>query len=141
MPYLVTKKTKRICNLGQWKPHQLSFQIKDEYIGLDDYHGYRLLDPITAEIVKKYPAIENKLTDTLYDRFQNTGHKLGGYAYFTQADPREYKAEWRDRILLFQLDSDNDIMWGDVGVGNFFIRPDDLASLNFTNIIYNWDCH
>jgi len=44
--------------------------------------------------------------------------------------------------LLLQLDSDDsiDLMWGDSGVGNFFIKDEDLKNLNFSNVLYNWDC-
>ena len=43
-------------------------------------------------------------------------------------------------ILLFQLDTVEDIMWGDSGVGNFFIREEDLKNRDFTRVLYNWDC-
>ena len=35
---------------------------------------------------------------------------------------------------------DVEIMWGDSGVGNFFISEEDLKNLNFENVLYNWDC-
>lgn len=122
------------------KPYRLSFQLKEEYLAMGDYHGRRIVDVMCGQIAQRYPQMKDKLSDILYDRSSNTGHKLGGYAYFTQEDPREYKKEWRDRILLFQIDSDNDIMWGDVGVANFFIEPEKLARLDFSDIVYNWDC-
>lgn len=69
------------------------------------------------------------------------GHKIGGYASFTQNDPREY-AYKEHTVLLLQIDSDDDIdsMWGDVGIANFFITPDDLRKKDFSNVLYNWDC-
>lgn len=81
--------------------------------------------------------------DNYVDLFPGEGHKVGGYPYFTQRDPRG--VEWRrdeGYQLLFQMDSDfkANIMWGDSGVGNFFIRPNDLANLDFSNVLYNWDC-
>lgn len=33
-----------------------------------------------------------------------------------------------------------EIMWGDSGVGHFFIEEDDLKNLNFDNVLYTWDC-
>lgn len=68
-----------------------------------------------------------------------TGHRIGGYAYFTQDDPR--RAE-DPMLLLLQLDSDEvaDLMWGDMGVGHFFIREKDLAALDFSKVLYDWDC-
>ena len=43
--------------------------------------------------------------------------------------------------LLLQLDSDDQMMWGDVGVGGFFIAPEDLAKADFSRVMYTWDCH
>lgn len=70
-------------------------------------------------------------------------HRLGGYPFFTQFDPRN--DENQHEILLFQLDSDfkggdQRIMWGDCGIGNFFISTEDLKNRDFTKVLYNWDC-
>ena len=43
-------------------------------------------------------------------------------------------------ILLFQLDTTEDIMWGDSGVGNFFIKKEDLVKKDFSKVWFNWDC-
>lgn len=74
-------------------------------------------------------------------------HKLGGYPDFTQEDPR-FNPEYEDYILLLQIASDyghhgegNDICWGDAGIGNFFIKPSQLKRLDFSQVLYNWDCH
>ena len=79
------------------------------------------------------------------DQFNAAGHKLGGYPFFTQEDPREYQKALRSYILLFQMDTDNsegvDIMWGDSGVANFFILPEDLKNRDFSRVLYNWDCY
>ncbi len=69
------------------------------------------------------------------------GAKVGGYAFFAQEDPRfELEEDW---LLLFQLDSDDELgwAWGDSGVANFFIRPEDLAARDFSSVVYNWDCY
>ena len=69
------------------------------------------------------------------------GHKIGGFPDFTQSDIREVGDY---EILLLQIDSvgteKNEIMWGDCGIANFFIREKDLKELNFDRAIYNWDC-
>lgn len=76
----------------------------------------------------------------------NVGNWLFGYAFFTQSDPREYISGLEDYILLFQMDSncagekEYEILWGDCGVGNFFIKPDDLKNLDFSKVMYTWDC-
>ena len=69
------------------------------------------------------------------------GHKIGGFPNFTQSDIREVGDY---EILLLQIDSEgtekNEIIWGDCGIANFFIREKDLKELNFDKVIYNWDC-
>ena len=32
------------------------------------------------------------------------------------------------------------IMWGDLGIGNIFIKPEDLLALKFDDYMYTWDC-
>ncbi|MFZ7890302.1 YwqG family protein [Bacillus cereus] len=81
----------------------------------------------------------------LYDDLcKDQGHKIGGYPFFTQTDPREWEEKYQQHdILLMQIDTDDslNIMWGDSGVANFFIRKEDLLNLDFSNVIYNWDCY
>ena len=72
-----------------------------------------------------------------------TGHKIGGYPYFIEYDPREENDP--HTFLLLQIDIDNvegeEICWGNLGgVANFFISPEDLAACQFDNVLYNWDC-
>lgn len=68
-------------------------------------------------------------------------HQVGGYSYFTQTDPREYDYKNYTTMLL-QIDSDMgiDLIWGDVGIANFFITEEDLQKRDFSNVLYNWDC-
>lgn len=86
------------------------------------------------------------------DNYENffcatNGHWVGGYPYFTQEDPRYGDAVEMYDTLLFQLDTDDRldrtgkmVMWGDSGVGAFFINSQMLARLDFSDILYNWDC-
>ena len=72
-----------------------------------------------------------------------TGHKIGGYPYFIEYDPREENDP--HTFLLLQIDIDNvegeEICWGNLGgEANFFISPEDLAACQFDNVLYNWDC-
>ena len=30
------------------------------------------------------------------------------------------------------------VMWGNVGVGNFFINREKLKALDFSDVLYNW---
>ena len=59
----------------------------------------------------------------------NKNSQLLGHPYFTQEDVREEGSRYD--TLLFQLDSETVdkekiTMWGDCGVGNFFINAEDL---------------
>lgn len=102
-----------------------------------------------AALIGREAYDEAEDADAFYEaydeQFSGAGHKLGGYPFFTQEDPREYQTELRPYVLLFQMDTDNsegvDIMWGDSGVANFFIQPDDLKNKNFSRVMYNWDCY
>jgi uncharacterized protein YwqG len=127
-------------NSPVFKPHRLSFTKKIDYVGMNDYrsnsHGFH----VDNWLEQFSGTVKNKLEDTWYNLFSSNGHKIGGYAYFTQSDPREYAEGTENSILLFQMDSDDHIMWGDVGVGNFFISPNDLVNKDFTKVLYNWDC-
>ncbi len=71
------------------------------------------------------------------------GHRIVGYPFFVQTDPR-YDPRYRNEgyILLLQIDTDYQagIMWGDAGVGNFFIRERDLQQRDFSSVLYSWDC-
>lgn len=90
--------------------------------------------------------VDEELYNALYNAFDGgTGAKIGGCPFFTQDDPRGYDEDYaKCDTLLFQLDSEGDgedeIMWGDCGVGNFFISSDDLKRLDFSRVLYTWDC-
>jgi len=74
--------------------------------------------------------------------YPGTGHKIGGYGYFSQVDIRKNNYSEYD-FLLLQLDTDEalDIMWGDCGVAHFFIKSKDLKKGKFDDILYTWDCY
>ena len=92
----------------------------------------------------EYQYFDGADRDYLYDQLSAAGHRLLGYPSFTQYDPREPEGPYD--TLLFQLDSDmaddrhDLVLWGDCGVGNFFINREDLLRRDFSRILYNWDC-
>lgn len=126
-------------NVPIHKPHKLEFSIKEEYIGPGDVRSGEGTVFDMAKILEKYPSIEDELEEAIYDRFTTDGHKMGGYAHFKQSDPR-CNDELLKYILLLQIDSGEEIMWGDCGVANFFIHPKDLQHKDFSKVMYNWDC-
>jgi uncharacterized protein YwqG len=79
-------------------------------------------------------------TEEINKIIDGTGHKIGGYAYFTQADVRDYNKDLKQDLLLLQIDTDEEIMFGDSGVANFFINPEDLKNRRFEKAWFNWDC-
>lgn len=77
------------------------------------------------------------------------GHKVFGTPAFCQGDPRdglpEAERSYYDTLLL-QLDSDFNsgdplILWGDSGVGNFFINAQALQNKDFSKTLFYWDCY
>lgn len=71
----------------------------------------------------------------------NSEHMIGGDNNFTQSDPREYNYELRNYdTCLFKIDSDNNMMWGDCGIGNFIIPLEKLKNKDFSDVLYTWDC-
>ena len=96
-----------------------------------------------ADLLGEDSAAFQKLSEA----FGSQSHLISGYPYFTQYDPRlENDPDGEFDTLLLQLDidgSENDgwsLMWGDAGVGNFFINRERLKELDFDRVLYNWDC-
>ena len=140
----------------------LSFKLTDEYFSdsNDDFReiANREMKKFHIENKEKYNEILKAYDDKEYlsywdiwdileedkeigKKLFDGGHKIGGFPNFTQSDIREVGDY---EILLLQIDSEgtekNEIMWGDCGIANFFIREKDLKELNFDKVIYNWDC-
>ncbi|MDF1738719.1 MAG: YwqG family protein [Verrucomicrobiales bacterium] len=119
----------------------LKFSRMDHLATPSDYRFKRYFP---SEFFDQFPGLDRyEAMDAAYESQETFGHQIGGYASFTQTDPRSYAAPDKDWKLLLQIDSDNEskIMWGDVGIANFFITPGDLAKRDFSKVIYNWDCH
>lgn len=125
------------------KQSTLIFNLKHAPLPIADYHFEPTIlnfDPkLKYELFNDYQKVYEE-----YEKlFHSEGHKIGGYPYFTQNDPREFKTYKGEEFrLLFQMDTDDEagIMWGDCGVANFFISEQDLENNNFSSVRYNWDC-
>lgn len=109
----------------------LEFSSKEMPITYTDYRFEKL-----------FPNVEDEFSDWYMDAYGGGGHRIGGYPYFTQVDPREDSEHAAKELLLLQIDTDYDsgIEWGDEGVANFFISPSDLNKRDFSRVFYNWDC-
>lgn len=134
---------------------QFSAQIDE----LKDKDIYDYLDEFGEKLsMEYYKSYEYFAEVSSYNR-----HLILGYPEFTQEDPRyfveysddpnlicyddvEYNAAFSSYISLLQIDSHyndhggEDIIWGDCGIANFFIHPDDLKNADFSKLVYYWDC-
>ncbi|MEG4408675.1 DUF1963 domain-containing protein [Microcoleus sp. MON2_D5] len=122
----------------------LQFTKKYAPISTNDYQFIELLGEEINELF-----MNHEIEDEYREISNYFGHKIGGYPYFTQDDVRKYSSnsdqKQKPDILLFQMDTDCcnetvEIMWGDSGVGNFFIDESALRKLDFSKVLYNWDC-
>lgn len=121
------------------------------------YSDGRFRDLFLDRWNKHYPeqAVENfyDLPDEIFENMVDShdgpdcAHQLGGYPYFTQYDPRyEFDSAELAKYteVLFQIDSQFDtkwdLCWGDAGVRNLFISRENLEALDFSDLLYNFDC-
>lgn len=137
--------------------YRMSFELSEEGMSICDFRFEKKFVQLWNELFPEETIddlydIDDDLFEILFDGIGDNDdepeetqkkwdHKLGGYPFFTQTDPR---SDDKYDTLLFQLDSDysgdNDILWGDMGVGNFFINREALKNLDFSDVLYNWDC-
>ncbi|MGM3307845.1 YwqG family protein [Anabaena sp. WFMT] len=133
----------------------LNFSVQSTPMSTWDYRFSSLLKSYFYAIFQQNnltETIENSLEELADDfieeyiekyEYSLEGHRLGGYPQFVQEDERQSLLEGEGYdFLLFQMDSDNDnsIIWGDMGVGNFFIQPSALKRLDFSKVLYTYAC-
>ena len=121
------------------------------YMPINDY---RFKDTICKIINTDYNLNLKKLKevddffgcDNWYEKFEeNTTYLLitiGGYANFTQTDPRDYRVKDKEECL-FKLDSyynSKKFHIGDMGILFVLISQKDIKNYNFENAIVDWDC-
>lgn len=135
-----------------WKECAVKIEKTEAYMGESDYRFDALFGAIAHEkfhVEKQsaYNLLDKEDFSKMIDECSNSGHRLLGYPFFTQSDPRTYEEKYRYYdTLLFQMDSDyinkeDYVLWGDDGVANFFINHEDLKRKDFSKILYNWDCY
>ncbi len=125
--------------------YRLNFKILDQMVTMESYEWEKIIGKEPYDYLEE---LGEDVEDKVYEEYSEAyagGHQIGGYPFFTQWDPRAaYENLDKYNFLLFQLDSDFDnkknIMWGDAGVGNFFINIEDLKKKDFSNVLYTWDC-
>ncbi len=137
----------------QWQPeppHSDDFPVKGCY-----YCGFRREEIAMPLMEYRFRAFferrgNDSLTaeeeNTLQQQFSARGHAVGGYADFTQDDPRGMRKDWQkyDTVLL-KIDSvyrdETTISFGDAGICNFLIPQEKLRLRDFSDVLYWWDCY
>ncbi len=118
--------------------HKLSFEKSFEYGGIEDFRFDMEFDGKDAYDYQE-ELTENQVDEM--DNFLNSdGHKIGGYANFTQGDPREYDDKYENDVQLLQIDVDDNIMFGDSGIAHLFINEKSLIEKDFSKAWFAWDC-
>lgn len=128
---------------GSYHPR---FNLEQEGMPVFDFRYEETKERVLENSNDRAAAAVDYQDEDFWEGINSMGHKLGGYPYFTQEDPRENHANYRKYdTLLFQLDSDyadekTKVMFGDGGVCNFFIPSEKLKQHDFSDILYTWDC-
>lgn len=142
---------KKANNFPVIDEYKISLHSNSDYVTLGDFHFNKFFSMAYKNIYKKELKEDDNYEDLLKDyeideleeelATNQSNHKMLGYSFFTQEDPR-LNEKYKDYdILLFQLESEEQyLMWGDCGVGNFFIPQKSLEEKDFSKILYNWDC-
>lgn len=120
------------------------------HMPISDYRSNDILCEISNELFQteiKNSMELDKIVDNddwiieLMDNISNPEGTVGGYADFTQADPRDNNLKDKDECLI-KLDSclDNRLCIGDAGILFVLISKKDIENCNFDNAIVDWDC-
>ncbi len=120
---------------------ELTFELAEAPISPVDFRFEGFLEESIWDMPKDVSNWYWALADT-------NSHKIGGYSFFTQDDPRIFEKKYRPYTTqLLEMNSEYDptnkkaeIMWGDMGVANFLIKPENLKNLDFSDVMYTWDC-
>lgn len=136
--------TKTSLGMSNYQWNQLFLQLLKENFGIVVPEDYCIYDILDDEIYEMLDEMEEERWEQK-EELGKSQHHMMGYADFTQFDPREGNQELQKYdVVLLQIDSDYDedecVLWGDAGIGNFFIKHEDLKNKNFNDILYNWDC-
>lgn len=115
-----------------------SMQAYGENFNLFIEKNFKELLTETNKIGQKH--VGYRVIQKLSFREEYIGCQCGGYPEFNKKDPRNVDSKNFEDVLLFQLRSCESIMWGNFGIGNFFISKENLKNKDFSKVLYNWDC-
>jgi uncharacterized protein YwqG/ankyrin repeat protein len=114
------------------RPLGLRFRLDYAPVSNEDY---RFEEKIGRDFYEVDPGMSFAETMAF---FKMRRCKVGGYPGTTQDYPID--ADMDRDLLLLQISSGEEITWGDGGLANFFISPQDLLKRDFSRVLYNWNC-
>lgn len=116
---------------------QVFWSVAKEFCSAEEEEYLRNVELEDDEV---WEMLEEEINDS------SGGHQMLGYPAFVQDDPRTPRNIYNKYdTLLFQMDSDfgpqyEYVLWGDSGIGNFFINHEALERKDFSDVFYDWDC-
>lgn len=129
--------------------YKLKLEKGITYMPINDYRFEKILSNCAQEYgltINHLHTIEEDLNDEeafdyLINKLPATYAEIGGYANFTQYDPREGNSELTECLLKLDtyLDSKK-IMIGDCGIAWVLISKENLLNKNFELAQFDWDC-
>lgn len=131
--------------------YKLSLTKEITYMPFNDYRFDNILSKVAKDecnlTINHLYTIDEDLNDEetfdyLINKMPATYAEIGGYANFTQADPREDTNSDLTECI-FKLDSYLDlhkIMIGDCGIAWLLISKENLKNKKFNEAVFDWDC-
>ena len=130
------------------KPVKISLEKSVDYMPIADYRFEDTMKEVILEVTGKEVTDSDEIQELLEDNEKEFDYinenyiSIGGYANFTQTDPRTYeKKDMTD--CLIKIDSYinlREFCIGDAGILFVLIKPEDIKDCNFENAFVDWDC-
>ena len=140
-------------NMIVQKPLKITLVKEVEHMPISDYRFVdtlsKIIEEVTGNKTNDVFEIEDFFTENdtdMYEEFLNMNilfGDFGGYADFTQTDPRLLEDAPEKTECLFKIDSNlaDEIMIGDSGIIFGLISKEDIEKERYENTVVDWDCY
>lgn len=140
-------------NMIVQKPLKITLVKEVEHMPISDYRFVdtlsKIIEEVTGNKTNDVFEIEDFFTENdtdMYEEFLNMNilfGDFGGYADFTQTDPRPLEDTPEKTECLFKIDSNlaDEIMIGDSGIIFGLISKEDIEKERYENTVVDWDCY
>jgi len=139
------------CQFIAQAPIKIKLQKNETYMPVNDFRFNTVFCKIFNEVfnsnIAHYFDVDEVTGDKnseelIFNKLEIEKGLVGGYADFTQNDPRNNGNENLTECLI-KIDSylDKRIMIGDMGIAWLLISEEDLKAKKFENAQFDWDCH